>query len=89
MLTILTSRQEAKDLAGKIHKWRQENIPRYNATSWANENLKDEEFDKLYKHEKDALWQVPLASEDMGLKVKTVESLPEEWRMEAKPELIE
>ena len=84
MITILTSRQEAKDLAGKIHKWRQENIKDYNATSWANENLKDEEFDKLYKHEKNALWQVPLAHDDKGAviaKKAQIDILPVGWRV--------
>jgi len=82
MLTILTSRQEAKDLATKIHKWRQENIKGYNATSWANENLPDKEFDKLYKHQKDELWYIPMPNEDIGLKVVTIESLPVGWRVE-------
>ncbi len=86
MLTILTSRQEAKDLAEQIHKWRQDNIKGYNATSWANENLPDKEYDKLYKHQKEELWQVPLAHDDKGaviMKEAQIDVLPEGCRAEA------
>lgn len=90
-MLIINSRQEARNIAAKIHEWRKQNIPRYNATSWANENLNDEEYDKINKSEMRNLWAVPEPhdaeqhAELMGLcSTKTgrekVGKLPDGWR---------
>ncbi len=80
MLKITQSRQEAKDLAASIHKWKQDHIPGYNATSWANEDLPDEQYDVLHKCDTEDKWAVPLPE---GYTVKdAVEKLPDGWRKE-------
>lgn len=81
MIAIFDTRQAAKDLAATIHTWRQANVPGYTATSWANCDAPDEEYDLAYKHETEDRWYVPLPA-DMMFEVETVEALPEGWRTE-------
>lgn len=85
MLTITTDRKAAQKIAEDIHDWRKANIPNYNATSWANENLSDEEYDKIHKHEMEDRWVVSIPHDDKGHKVDKkdrLDKLPEGWRTE-------
>ncbi len=85
MLSILNTRKEAKALAASIHEWRKANIPGYTATSWANEDLPDEEYDAIHKAEKEEKWAVALAHDNKGATVESaaqVGSLPAGWRTE-------
>ena len=83
MLTILSDRQSAKDLAAQIQAWREANVPHYNATSWANCELSDADYDVLYKHQSQNLWYVPLPDDYLqtGIDCGTpVDSLPDGWK---------
>ena len=78
MITITNNRQTAKDIAYQIHEWRTSNITGYNATSWANCELSDVEYDALYKHQTDDLWYVPLDNLT-PLEIEKSDSIPNGW----------
>ena len=86
MILITNSRTEAKQIAQQIQAWREANIEGYNAESWANCQLPDEEYDKLYKHQTDDLWYIPIDIEN-ALALEGVDSLPDGWRAENIPEV--
>jgi len=93
MITITTTCEFAKDTAKQIHDWRKANIQGYNATSWDNENLSDEEFDKLHKSFKAERWFIFLPAEDEGIntqaniamKFKAEKYRAEDWVEEILP----
>lgn len=79
MIKIITTRIQSKSIAQQIQNWRKDNIVGYNAESWANCDLSDNEYDSLYKHQTEELWFVPLDNENCLNIQDIIELLPEGW----------